>query len=118
MKDDPKPPARPRGARNCAPRPVRKTRRMSMTDLNAVTARRKAIAEEMAGLDAAQAAFEAELEELAITERVLVRLDHLSQPEFPADYPAGDAEAESIQQRAMGVIKSLIPARGAPDFRS
>jgi hypothetical protein len=83
---------------------------MSTSDLKAVTERREEIASYVGGYDAKVAALHAELEELAITERVLHRLERLM-PEDPADYPADYANAEPIAQRAVSAVKTLLARR-------
>jgi len=83
---------------------------MSDTDLEAVAVRRKELARALSGYEATRTALEAELEELVLTERVLVRLDGLLHAEstFPPKY----VHAEPIHTRAMGLLKSWIPGRG------
>lgn len=80
---------------------------MSDTDLQAVAVRRQELARALSGYEAKRAAMEAELAELELTERVLVRLDGLLQPEktFPAEY----VTTEPLHVRAVGMLKSLIP---------
>jgi hypothetical protein len=83
---------------------------MSDTDLEAVAVRRKELARALSGYEATRTALEDELQELALTERVLVRLDSLLRADttFPPNY----ITAEPLHLRAMGVLKSLIPGRG------
>ena len=83
---------------------------MSTSDLKAVAARRAEIASYFDGYEAKVAALNVELEELAITERVLHRLERLM-PEDPADYPAEYASAEPIAQRAVSAVKTLLTRR-------
>ena len=52
---------------------------MSDTDLNAVAVRRREIAHALSNSDATRNALEDELQDLALTERVLVRLERLQQ---------------------------------------
>jgi hypothetical protein len=85
---------------------------MSTSDLKAVTARRAEIARDLGGYEAASAALETELEELAVTERVLHRLEQLM-PEEPLDYPADYANAEPIAQRAVSAVKTLLARRNS-----
>jgi hypothetical protein len=82
---------------------------MSTSDLKAVTERRAEIASYLGGYDAKVAALAVELEELAVTERVLHRLERLM-PEEPADYPAEYAN-EPIAQRAVSAVKTLLARR-------
>lgn len=86
---------------------------MSDTDLNAVVLRRKKIADALSGFETARTALEGELEELALTERVLARLDRMRYPEVPASYDVKDAAPDDpIHVRAMSMLKSFIPGRG------
>jgi hypothetical protein len=83
---------------------------MGRSDLDAVAARRAEIVRDLIGLEVRQAALAAEDEELALTERVLKRIERLLQAEshtFPANYVA----EEPIHLRAMGVIQRLISSR-------
>jgi hypothetical protein len=85
---------------------------MSTSDLKAVAARRAEIASYFDGYADKVAALEVELEELAVTERVLHRLERLM-PEDPADYPAEYAAAEPIAQRAVSAVKTLLARRNS-----
>jgi hypothetical protein len=82
---------------------------MSTSDLSAVAVRRAEIVSFVEGYNAKVAALQAELEELAVTERVLHRLERLM-PEDPADYPAEYAN-EPIAQRAVSAVKTLLARR-------
>ena len=82
---------------------------MSTSDLSAVAARRAEIVSFAEGYDAKVAALQAELEELAVTERVLHRLERLM-PEEPAEYDAEYAN-EPIAQRAVSAVKTLLARR-------
>ena len=82
---------------------------MSTSDLSAVAARRAEIVSFAEGYDAKVAALQAELEELAVTERVLHRLERLM-PEDPAEYAAEYAN-EPIAQRAVSAVKTLLARR-------
>jgi hypothetical protein len=88
------------------------TRVMSTSDLKAVTERRAEIASHLGGYDAKVAALHVELEELAVTERVLHRLEQLM-PEDPADYPDEYASAEPLAQRTVSAIKTLLARRNS-----
>lgn len=83
---------------------------MSTSDLSAVAARRAEIVSFIGGYDAKVAELKAELEELAVTERVLHRLERLM-PEDPADYAADYASAEPIAQRAVSAVRTLLARR-------
>jgi len=83
--------------------------RMSMTDLAAVAARRNALARELADLESALTRLQGELDELSVTERVLRRLDHLSQAAYAE--PEHYAAREPVAQRALGMVRSLLPRR-------
>ena len=85
---------------------------MSTSDLSAVAARRAEIVSFVDGYDAKVASLQAELEELAVTERVLHRLERLM-PEDPADYPADHVSAEPIAQRAVSAVKTLLARRSS-----
>jgi hypothetical protein len=85
---------------------------MSDTDLDAVAVRRKEIAHALSDYEATRDALEDELQELALTERVLVRLDGLLRAEVNTTYPASYVTAEPLHVRAMGMLKSFIPGRG------
>jgi len=63
---------------------------MSKPDLDAVLARREAVANELAALDKLRAEMEAEDQDLQVAERVLKRLEGLSMPE---DSASNDAAA-------------------------
>lgn len=84
---------------------------MSTTDLEAVAVRRSAIARALSDFQVSQAKLEAELDELALTERVLLRLERLAPPGpvYPARYVTA---AEPLHVRAVGMLKSWIPGRG------
>jgi hypothetical protein len=88
---------------------------MSTTDLDAVAIRRSEIAHVLSNYKANRAKLEAELDELALTERVLVRLGDLMQerpaPDAPS-YAARYVTAEPLHTRAIGMLKSWIPGRG------
>lgn len=84
---------------------------MGASDLEAVTARRAAIARELAGLDLAKANLEAELNELSVTERVLDRLQGFLADDEPPSFPANYVEDEPMHRRAVGMIRSLLPRR-------
>jgi hypothetical protein len=88
---------------------------MSTTDLDAVAIRRTEIAHALSGYEANRAKLEAELDELALTERVLVRLSDLM-PARPApaepSYAPQYVTAEPLHTRAIGMLKSWIPGRG------
>jgi hypothetical protein len=85
---------------------------MSDTDLDAVAVRRQEIAHALSNYDATRTALEEELQELALTERVLLRLDRLLHAEVRATYPPSYVTVEPLHVRAMGMLKSFIPGRG------
>jgi hypothetical protein len=88
---------------------------MSPTDLDAVAIRRSEIAHVLSNYEANRAKLEAELDELALTERVLVRLEHLMPPRSTPAAPSYEAQyvtAEPLHTRAIGMLKSWIPGRG------
>ncbi|QGZ96506.1 hypothetical protein [Terricaulis silvestris] len=84
---------------------------MSTSDLSAVAARRAEIVSFVDGYDAKVAALRAELEELAVTERVLHRLERLM-PEEPAEY-AEEYANEPLGQRTVSAIKTLLARRNS-----
>ena len=85
---------------------------MSTSDLSAVAARRAEIVSFVGSFDAKVAALRAELEELAVTERVLHRLVRLM-PEEPAEYVTEYAAHEPIAQRAVSAVKTLLARRNS-----
>lgn len=86
---------------------------MSSTDLDAVAVRRSEIAHALSAYQANRAKLEAELDELALTERVLRRLEHLTPPQPSApSYAPRYVTAEPLHTRAIGMLKSWIPGRG------
>jgi hypothetical protein len=83
------------------------------SDVEAVTARRAAIARELAGVDVARARLQTELEDLSVTERVLKRLDLLlPEDDDVASFPTEFVNEEPVHMRAVGMIKSLLAGRG------
>ncbi len=78
---------------------------MGASDLEAVRARRAAIARELASVELAKVNLMTELEDLAVTERVLNRLQRLLPDDDFRSAAAGEAPAP---QSAVGVIKSLL----------
>jgi hypothetical protein len=88
---------------------------MSDTDLDAVARRRSEIAQALSDYEATRTTLEEELQDLALTERVLLRLDRLLHAEVRAAYAAPSyvtVTAEPLHVRAMGMLKSFIPGRG------
>lgn len=85
---------------------------MSTSDLSAVAARRAEIVSFVDGYVAKRAVLQAELEELAVTERVLHRLERLM-PEEPAEYVTEYATNEPIAQRAVNAVKTLLARRNS-----
>jgi hypothetical protein len=84
---------------------------MALTDKSAVAARRAEIVRKMGELDSVRAILEAEDGELAVTERVLKRLDDLLHVDPSVSYAPRYAVAEPMHQRAFGAIKSMIASR-------
>jgi hypothetical protein len=83
---------------------------MSDTDLDAVAVRRTEIARALSSYDATRTGLEDELQELALTERVLMRLDRLQRA--VQTYPTTYVMPEPLHVRAIGMLKSFIPGRG------
>jgi hypothetical protein len=86
---------------------------MDTADLRTITARRKVLAKQMAELEGKRAGLEAEVEELAITERVLERLD-LSPRENDPHHSPHYAAQEPVHQRALGMVRAMLPPRLGP----
>lgn len=84
---------------------------MALTDMSAVAARRTEIVRKLGEIDAVRAILEAEDGELAVTERVLKRLDELLQVDTSRSYAPSYVVAEPMHQRAFGAIKSMIASR-------
>ena len=84
---------------------------MSSTDLDAVAVRRSEIAHALSDNEANRVRLEAELEELALTERVLARLEHLMPSPTAPNCAPRYITAEPLHTRALGVLKSWIPGR-------
>jgi hypothetical protein len=85
---------------------------MGRSDLGAVAARRAEIVRNLEKLQSRRTALAAEADELAVTERVLKRIERLLQAEtntFPTNYVAD----EPIHLRAMGVIRNLMSGRSS-----
>lgn len=85
---------------------------MSSTDLDAVAIRRSEIAHALSTYEANRAKLETELDELKLTERVLVRLEHLTPVSDAPSYAPRYVTAEPLHTRAIGMLKSWIPGRG------
>lgn len=85
---------------------------MSSTDLDAVAVRRNEIAHVLSDYATNRAKLEAELDELALTERVLVRLGDIMPAHSATSYPPRYVTAEPLHVRAMGMLRSWIPGGG------
>ncbi len=88
---------------------------MSTTDLDAVAVRRSEIAHVLSNYETNRAKLEAELNELALTERVLTRLERLMPARAAPTAPIYEPQyvtAEPLHTRAIGMLKSFIPGRG------
>jgi hypothetical protein len=84
---------------------------MALTDMSAVAARRAEIVRKLGELDAVRANLETEDGDLAVTERVLKRLDELLQVDTSRSYAPRYVVSEPMHQRAFGAIKSIIATR-------
>lgn len=88
---------------------------MSATDIAAIAARRAEIAAQLAELESAREACEAEVQELELTARVLTRLQELMQPDpSRLHHPVVEHDTQKGPLGALGALKTFIAVRKPP----